>query len=47
MIAKQRNGPTGIAKLTFIKDYARFENRASNEVPPGATPVDGGEDSPF
>lgn len=25
-IAKQRNGPTGIIKLTFLKEYTRFEN---------------------
>jgi replicative DNA helicase len=28
IIAKQRNGPVGSIKLTFIKDYARFENLA-------------------
>ena len=26
IIGKQRNGPTGEARLQFIKDYARFEN---------------------
>ncbi|MFH1782046.1 MAG: replicative DNA helicase [Candidatus Omnitrophota bacterium] len=26
IIAKQRNGPIGSVKLTFIRDYARFEN---------------------
>ncbi len=26
IIAKHRNGPTGTAKVTFIADYARFEN---------------------
>lgn len=26
MIAKQRNGPVGTVKLTFIKEYMRFEN---------------------
>jgi len=26
IIAKQRNGPVGTIKLTFIKEYARFEN---------------------
>ncbi|MDD5045418.1 MAG: DnaB-like helicase C-terminal domain-containing protein, partial [Candidatus Omnitrophica bacterium] len=25
-IAKQRNGPVGSVKLTFIKEYTRFEN---------------------
>ncbi|MBZ0200757.1 MAG: replicative DNA helicase [Ignavibacteriaceae bacterium] len=28
IIGKQRNGPTGSARLAFIKDYARFENLA-------------------
>lgn len=26
IIGKQRNGPTGIVKLSFISEYARFEN---------------------
>jgi replicative DNA helicase len=30
-IAKQRNGPVGTAKLTFIKEYTRFENIARGE----------------
>ncbi len=28
MIAKQRNGPIGEVKLTFLKEYTRFETRA-------------------
>ncbi|MEE8317951.1 MAG: DnaB-like helicase C-terminal domain-containing protein, partial [Candidatus Omnitrophota bacterium] len=28
IIAKQRNGPVGTIKLTFIKEYTRFENLA-------------------
>ncbi|MCH7722058.1 MAG: replicative DNA helicase [Bacteroidetes bacterium] len=28
IVSKQRNGPTGIVKLAFIKEYARFENLA-------------------
>ena len=28
IIAKQRNGPTGDVKLTFLKEYTRFEDRA-------------------
>jgi len=28
IIAKQRNGPTGTIKLSFLKEYARFENLA-------------------
>ena len=27
-IAKQRNGPVGMVKLAFIKEYMRFENLA-------------------
>lgn len=33
IIGKQRNGPTGTAKLAYLKDYARFEN-LSYYVPP-------------
>ncbi|MBC8245681.1 MAG: replicative DNA helicase [Verrucomicrobia bacterium] len=29
LIAKQRNGPTGDVRLTFLKGYTRFENAAS------------------
>ncbi len=28
IIAKQRNGPTGVVKLAFIMEYTRFENLA-------------------
>jgi replicative DNA helicase len=28
IIAKQRNGPTGVVKLAFIREYTRFENLA-------------------
>jgi replicative DNA helicase len=28
IIGKQRNGPTGIVKLAFLKEYTRFENLA-------------------
>ncbi len=31
IIAKQRNGPVGNFYLTFIKEYARFENYAESE----------------
>ena len=31
IIAKQRNGPVGTMKLTFIKEYTRFENIARIE----------------
>jgi replicative DNA helicase len=49
IVAKQRNGPTGIVNLTFLKEYARFENMAGaayREVPAGVEPVEG-EDIPF
>jgi replicative DNA helicase len=39
LIAKQRNGPTGEFELTFLREYTRFENRASAGVP---EPVAGG-----
>ena len=35
IIAKQRNGPTGDVPLTFIKEYARFEDRAEQTEPGG------------
>jgi replicative DNA helicase len=28
IIAKQRNGPTGTVKLTFLKNLTRFESMA-------------------
>ncbi len=31
IIAKQRNGPIGVVKATFIKNYARFESATSDE----------------
>ena len=31
IVAKQRNGPVGTIKLTFIKEYMRFENLARME----------------
>ena len=36
IIAKQRNGPTGIVKMAFLKSYTRFENVADE-------PMGGGE----
>ena len=29
LLSKQRNGPTGVAKLTFLGQYTRFENYAN------------------
>ncbi|UCE23486.1 MAG: replicative DNA helicase [Candidatus Zixiibacteriota bacterium] len=48
IVAKQRNGPTGTVNLTFIKEFARFENQTTGfrELPPDAEPVTG-EDIPF
>jgi replicative DNA helicase len=31
IVGKQRNGPTGSFKLTFVKDYTRFENPAPGD----------------
>lgn len=31
IIAKQRNGPVGITKLAFLKEYSRFENFTQRE----------------
>ncbi len=33
IIAKQRNGPTGIIQASFISKYARFENFSQSETP--------------
>jgi len=41
IIAKQRNGPTGIVNLVFIKDYTKFENPATDV---GEPPPSGPED---
>jgi replicative DNA helicase len=48
IIGKQRNGPTGTAKVAFVSEYARFENLefryddAPQYLPPG-----GGDEAPF
>lgn len=34
IIAKQRNGPTGTVRLTFLKEFMRFENRAPDHSAP-------------
>ena len=31
ILSKQRNGPTGVVKLSFIDSYTRFENMAEGE----------------
>ena len=33
IVAKQRNGPTGVIYLTFLKEFARFENSTQREAP--------------
>lgn len=37
IVAKHRNGPTGLVKLAFLSEYTRFENLADEENP-GALP---------
>ena len=32
ILSKHRNGPTGVVPLTFLNQYTRFENMASEEV---------------
>lgn len=32
IIGKQRNGPTGMVRLAFLKDYTRFENLAPEDA---------------
>jgi replicative DNA helicase len=34
IIAKQRNGPIGQVKLTFLKDFTRFQDRAEDTAEP-------------
>ncbi len=47
IVAKQRNGPTGMAELTFLKNLSKFENleHRRRDLPPGVEPVGG--DMPF
>jgi replicative DNA helicase len=36
IIAKQRNGPTGIVNMAFLKSYTRFENMAEGAMGSGS-----------
>lgn len=38
IIAKQRNGPTGIVKLTFLKEFMRFESCSEAKQPADVLP---------
>src|SRR6476469_1984786 len=40
IIGKQRNGPTGIVRLAFIREFTRFENLATSMVRPTVARVD-------
>ena len=43
IVGKQRNGPIGNTKLTFIHNYAKFENRAKEAAPTYYAP----QETPF
>ena len=49
IVGKQRNGPTGSVRLTFLKDFARFENmsRDPDHRGPMVTGEVGDEETPF
>lgn len=42
IVGKQRNGPTGVARLVFLKDYTRFDNlaREAGGAPPPEAFID-------
>jgi replicative DNA helicase len=42
IIAKQRNGPTGLVKLTWLREYTRFESWSPREGGPPAGAASGG-----
>jgi replicative DNA helicase len=37
IVGKQRNGPTGVIRLTFLGEYTMFENYTDREPPHGAS----------
>ena len=37
IVAKQRNGPTGVVELTFRRDVLRFENLDTRDAPAGSS----------
>jgi replicative DNA helicase len=41
IIAKQRNGPTGMVKMTFLGEYTTFENHTSRSTAPQYMPEQG------
>jgi replicative DNA helicase len=48
LIAKQRNGPTGLMNLVFLKQFTKFENRTSDlGGEEDAPPVDDSKAPPF
>ncbi|HEY4611476.1 MAG TPA: replicative DNA helicase [Bacteroidota bacterium] len=46
IVGKQRNGPTGSVKLSFVKRYAQFENLARFREAPPSLPMGPVEDEP-
>jgi replicative DNA helicase len=47
IIAKQRNGPTGLVNLVFLKQFTKFENRTSDLGTEEAPPPEDSKAVPF
>lgn len=47
IVGKQRNGPTGTARMAFIKQYARFENLTRSFAGSLMPPPEPTDESPF